>query len=188
MMRERGSYMSADIQERWMPHKASLSQSRVRERSSCLPGQAAIRSPPSCQSLQRNGQFTCRTLGQCSRADGTSKLTPHIQEGVCSGQHATHTEEHLGEKCMKLRKQVQTQAYTHLTTWSVNWAYTRKMMWKPLNYSICSYFWRVWPSSISRAYKNTLLLKKIFTFISTLFSLLPLLTHRRWNCDICIWK
>lgn len=38
--------MRADIQEKWMLHKAPLSESRVRERSSCLSGPATVRSSP----------------------------------------------------------------------------------------------------------------------------------------------
>lgn len=53
VMWARGGYMSADIQERWMPHKAPLLEGRTRGRSSCLPGRAAIRLPPSCQSLEK---------------------------------------------------------------------------------------------------------------------------------------
>lgn len=49
----RSSYMSADIQERWMRHKAPLLEGRTRGRSSCPPGQAAIRLPPSCQGLEK---------------------------------------------------------------------------------------------------------------------------------------
>lgn len=45
--------MSADIQERWMRHKAPLLEGRTRGRSSCPPGQAAIRLPPSCQGLEK---------------------------------------------------------------------------------------------------------------------------------------
>lgn len=71
--------MSADIQGMRTAYKAALLETRAGDRSSCLPGKAAIYSPPSlqnpsCQSLQRNGQFIYRTLGQCSRTDGTSDL------------------------------------------------------------------------------------------------------------------
>lgn len=91
--------MSADIQGKRTVHKAVLLETRAGKRSSCLPGKAAIYSPPpnpSCQSLQRNGQFIYGTLGQCSRTDGTSDL---IWRKVFSWKHTKeHVWSHTGTK------------------------------------------------------------------------------------------
>lgn len=76
--------MSADIQE----SRTAAQGFSVRgqgEGMEQLSAQAGNDTPaPPAVRAGRNGQFTYRTLGQCSRTDGTSKLTPHIQEGVCS--------------------------------------------------------------------------------------------------------
>lgn len=82
VMRAGGSYVSADIQERQAQGSTVRGQDEGMEQLSARAGSASP-APPAVRAW-RNGQFTCRTLGQCSRTDGTSQLALYIQKGVCS--------------------------------------------------------------------------------------------------------
>lgn len=100
--------MCADIQGEADAAQGSTVGSRMRGKEQ-LTAQAGSDSPtphPSTPAVRAwsNGQFTYRTLGQCSRTDGPSKLALHIQEGVCSRQHAW--EQHTQRKVCE-------QMYTH---------------------------------------------------------------------------
>lgn len=72
--------MSADIEGRRTTHKAALlgDEGREKEQLSAreggdIPSPLPLLQNPSCQSLQRNGHFIFRTLGQCSRPAEVSR-------------------------------------------------------------------------------------------------------------------
>lgn len=147
---EWGTYMRADIQEKWMLHKAPLSESRLGERSSCLFGRATVRSSP--QLPEPAEKWPIHTLDIGSVFNERWDIETHTTyTGRCV--FLTTCSAHRGTFRTKCLKQVQTQAHTlYLTTWQ-----TYRMIWAPLRDYIYIYYWCFWLSSISHACKNTLL-------------------------------
>lgn len=163
----RSSYMSADIQERWMQHKAPLLEGRTRGRSSCPPGQAAIRLPPSCQGLEKWPIHT-QDIGSVfkDRQDMGAHNT-HTGRCVFLTTCNTHAGERLGEK-VRTRLKI---TYKHALCMFNN----SEQIPKTIKSSMC-----LWTSSVSLSLEKQITVGRVFTQGG-----LPSIptTHSCWNCE-----
>lgn len=122
--------MSADIQERWMRHKAPLLEGRTRGRSSCPPGQAAIRLPPSCQGLEKWPIHTQDIGSVFKDRQDTGARNTYTGRCVFLATRDTHWRTFRRESKNTLKKKKKTHTYKHALYMFNN----SEQIHKPLNY------------------------------------------------------